>query len=394
MKVPALCIPFGFLLMSFCATAPSLSTDWKKMTVTGDFLTEGLSTGDIDGDGIPDLVAGAFWFRGPEFNEARPYRPGHAQPVDTYMEDSFLSWVDDLNGDRKNDILMVGRPGHETTIYLNPGATGEWTSHRILEETSTESPIYIDLDGDGKKELVCMQGGRFGYAKRDASDVTKPWTFIPISEKRTDSPFIHGLGVGDLNGDGRLDVIEKEGWFEQPAKITDPWSYHPYAFAKAGGAQMLVFDVDGDGDADIVTSLNGHGYGLAWFENRFNQDGKVDFIRHEILSEDGAQKGPGGLQVSELHAMEAGDLDGDGRVDFVTGKRYWAHNGNDPGASDPALTVIFLNKKDGDSVRWEPHVLDENFGVGCQIAVGDVTGDGKPDIAIGCKKGVVVFAPN
>jgi hypothetical protein len=394
MNIPAFCLYAGLAYASLCSTAPPVSTAWKKTLVTKDFLTEGLSVGDIDGDGKPDLVAGAFWFKGPEFKEAHQYRPGQAQPVDTYQEDSFLSWVDDLNGDGKNDILMVGRPGHETTIYLNPGPAGEWTAHRILEETSTESPIYVDLDGDGKKDLVCMQGGRFGYARRDATDVTKPWTFIPISEKRTNSPFVHGLGVGDLNGDGRLDVLEKEGWFEQPARISDPWPYHPYPFASAGGAQMLVFDVDGDGDNDVVTSLNGHGYGLVWHENRRNQDGKVEFIRHEILSEDGDKTTPEGVQVSELHAMEAGDVDGDGRIDFVTGKRYWAHNGGDPGASEPALTVVFLNKKDGDGVRWEGHVLDQDFGVGCQVIIADLNGDGKPEVAAGCKKGVSFFSPN
>jgi hypothetical protein len=392
MKTRYLILPASVLMVTVSLAQQPGGKAWKKRVITTDFLTEGLSAGDLDGDGVKDLVAGAFWFKGPDFKEAKAYRPGKALPPTVYQEDSFLSWVEDFNGDGKNDILMASRPGKEMTLYLNPGKTGDWTAHQVLAEAATESPVWTDLDGDGKKELVCMQGGKFGYAKPDWKDVTKPWTFVAISEKRTDSPYVHGLGVGDLNGDKRPDIVEKEGWFEQPAKKDAPWVWHKEAFAGPGGAQMLVFDVDGDGDNDLVTSINGHGYGLAWFESK-PADGKISFIRHEILPDDPAKKGEGGLQFSQLHALEMGDFDKDGRMDFVTGKRYFAHNGKDPGEmEDTVPAVIFYNRKDGAGVHWQANVLDEDSGVGCQALVVDLDGDGKLEYAVGNKKGVQIFS--
>jgi hypothetical protein len=153
---------------------------------------------------------------------------------------------------------------------------------------------------------------------------------------------------------------------------------------------MLVFDADGDGDQDLVTSLNAHGYGLAWFENRDGADGPA-FVRHEILPEDPAKTGADGLQFSQLHALAAADFDDDGRIDFVTGKRFFAHNGRDPGANDPALMVVFFNRKDDRGLRWQAEVIDRDSGVGCQLVAADVDGNGAPDVISGNKKGVHVI---
>lgn len=382
--------PASVLVVAMALAQVPGAAVWKKRVITRDFLTEGLAAGDLDGDGVKDLVAGAFWFKGPDFKEAKAFRAGKALPVKMYQEDSFLSWIDDLNGDGKNDILMASHPGRDLTLYLNPGKEGDWAAHRVMTEAATESPLWLDLDGDRKKDLVCMQGGKYGYATVDYTDVTKPWVFTAISDKVTDTPYIHGLGAGDLSGDGKPDIVTKDGWFEQPPTKGGAWVWHPEAFAGPGGAQMLVFDADSDGDNDMVTSLNGHGYGLAWFSVE-KKDGKVAFTRHEILPEDPAKTGADGLQFSQLHALEAGDFDGDGRMDFMTGKRYYAHNGNDPGAEDPALAVIFHNRKDGDGVRWEAEVIDRDSGVGCQVLAVDLDGDGRLEFAAGNKKGVHVI---
>ena len=390
MKCLALILPAGALVLALSlAKAPPLQ-GWRKQVLTREFLTEGLSAGDIDGDKVTDLVAGAFWFKGPDFKEGRLYRPGRPMPIGAYMEDSFLSWVDDLNGDGRNDILMAGHPGREVMLYLNPGGDGHWPGHKVMTEAATESPLWLDLDGDGRKELVCMQGGKFGYAEVDWEDVTRPWTFLAISDKRAQTPYIHGLGAGDLSGDGKADIVARDGWFEQPMVPGGEWIWHAEPFATRGGAQMLVFDADGDGDNDMITSLDGHGYGLFWYENH-RRDGKVGFKRHEILPEDPAKTGPGGLQFSQLHALEAGDFDGDGRMDFTTGKRFWAHNGRDPGARDPALAVVFFNRAKDGGVEWHPEVIDDDSGVGCQVLAVDLDGDGRLEFAAGSKKGVHII---
>jgi hypothetical protein len=387
MKTRSLILPAAVLCAVISAQSPPRAA-WKKTGVTPEFITEGLSAGDIDGDKVMDLVAGHLWFKGPDFKTVTRFKMGHAVPVTAYQEDSFLSWVDDLNGDGRNDILMASHPGKALTLFLNPGKTdGEWPAHVVMQQAATECPAWTDLDGDGKKELICMQNGCFGFAEVDWSDVTKPWTFKAISGERTKTPYIHGLGVGDLNGDGRKDIVEKDGWFAQPETPEGEWKWTAFKFAGPGGAQMLVFDADGDGDNDVITSLNGHGYGLFYYENHRSNDA-VTFKAHEILPEDAAKKGVGDLQFSQLHALDAGDFDGDGRMDFVTGKRYFAHNGNDPGAKDPALTCVFYNRKDGDGVKWEPEVIDGDSGVGCQVTAVDLNADGKLEVAVGSKKGV------
>jgi FG-GAP-like repeat len=384
-----LLLPTSLLGLAICASVPLMS--WKKQIITKDFISEGVAVSDLDGDGVRDLIAGHLWFKGPDFTTAIQYRPGKVHSIDGYIEDSFINWAEDLNGDKTNDLLMVGWPGKQISLYLNPGKIGEeWKAYQIITEAATESPIWIDLTGDQKKEIVCMQQGKFGYYSANWSDVTKPWTFTAISEKRSNSPYVHGLGAGDLNNDGKPDIIEKDGWFEQPATLPGTWTHHKFSQQCRGGSQMLVHDFDSDGDNDVVTSLDGHGYGLGWYENE-GKEKSFNFIYHEILPADAQKKGANDLQFSQLHSLAMADFDKDGRMDFVTGKRYWAHGNKDPGSLDPALTVIFYNRKEGDTIKWESSIIDQDGGVGCDVVATDLNNDAKVDVAVGSKKGVFVI---
>jgi hypothetical protein len=364
---------------------------WTKHVISKDFVTEGIAVHDMNGDKVPDIVAGHLIHHGPDFSKASAFRPGQIYPIGQYAKNSFITFSSDVNGDARQDIIMVGWPGKEITLYLNPGKQeGDWKSHVIISEAATESPIWLDLTGDGKEEIVCMKQGCFGYYMADWSDVTKPWTWNAISEKRTNTPYQHGLGAGDVNGDGKPDIIEKDGWFEQPATLPGTWKWHELSKKCKGGSQMLVHDFDQDGDNDIVTSLDGHGYGLGWYEN-MGKEKNSEMVYREILPEDPKKQGVNGLQFSQLHALALCDFDKDGRMDFVTGKRYWAHGDKDPGSLDPALTVIFYNRADGKSLQWHGEVIEQDGGVGCDVIATDINQDGKPDVAVGSKKGVFVL---
>jgi hypothetical protein len=220
------------------------------------------------------------------------------------------------------------------------------------------------------------------------------WTFLPCSAPEKWGQYQHGLGVGDLNADGRRDLLMNNGWWEQPVagaagQTPAAWKKHAVDFGK-GGAQMHALDVDGDGDADVVTSIEGHGYGLSWFEQVRNGDA-VTFVEHAILPRQADQM-LHGVQFSQPHAVAIVDIDGDGLQDIVTGKRFWAHGPKgdpDPGGT-PYLYWFKLHRKDG-SVSWTPHEIDVSSGVGTQLAVGDLNGDRRPDLVVGNKKGGFVF---
>jgi hypothetical protein len=187
-------------------------------------------------------------------------------------------------------------------------------------------------------------------------------------------------------------VLEKDGWWEQPASLAgDPvWKRHEADFGE-GGSQMHTYDLDGDGDADVVTSLVAHGYGLAWFE-QVRQGDRIDFVRHVIMDDDPSDN-PYGVKFSQLHAVELADMDGDGVLDIVTGKRYWAHGSTgDVDANAPPVLYWFRTVRDATGgVDFVPHLIDDDSGVGVQLVVGDVDGDERPDLVVGNKRMTAVL---
>jgi hypothetical protein len=143
---------------------------------------------------------------------------------------------------------------------------------------------------------------------------------------------------------------------------------------------MYAVDADGDGDGDVISS-SAHDYGLWWHEQARDSAGAARWILHTIDD-----------RVSVMHALAAADLDGDGTMDLVTGKRFLAHNGNDPGEYEPSVLLWYRGGKDsGGRAVFTPYLIDGDAGIGLQIVIRDVTGDGRPDIVTSSKKGVFVF---
>ena len=417
MRLKLLTLSVAGLLAPCLSAADFTLHSFKKQHLEPYYWSEGAMLGDLNRDGIPDAVYGPYWWEGPGFTKRHEiYAPTRTTTVkeadgsaktfsgfeggfgkkNAYSTDNFFAFIYDFDGDGWNDVLTYGLPHTPAYLYLNPaGREQHWVRHTVLDEVDNESPTFIDLTGDGKPEVVCVNGGNFGYATPDWKNPGAKWKFIPISSGGKWQRYTHGLGVGDMNGDGRLDVLFKDGWFEQPASLegNPEWKLHTFMFAP-GGAQMFAYDVNGDGLMDVITSLAAHGYGFAWHEQLKEKDanGTPQFKSHIFLNKE-PQENRYGVTFSEIHAVELVDVDGDGLKDIVTGKCFWAHGPTgSPESNAPAVLYWFklVRHQDG-SVDWVPHLIDDNSGVGRQIGLGDVNGDGRPDIIIGNKKGAFVF---
>lgn len=394
---------------------------FQKLTLTNEFVAEGCAIGDFNHDGIMDLTAGCYIWYGPDFQRRETYTPPSVNasgptktpynPAKGYS-DYFLSYAYDFNGDGWADILVFGLPGEAAHVFINPkGAGGDWEKRVIFDVADGESPDFKDVNGDGKPDLLVHSsdlnkpkeakgkgGGQLGFAEIDWKHPLEKARFRPITPKSKENDekyfrYTHGYGSGDINGDGRADILTKDGWFEQPADMKEDkdWTFHPVAFAPSGsrgGSFMLVYDVNGDGRNDVITAFDAHGYGLAWFEQ--NKDGS--FTEHKIMGET-AEENPYGVKFSQLHAMQLADVNGDGVLDLVTGKRRWAHGpaaDKEPEA-DPVLYWFEIKRDGKGSAEFIPHLIDNASGVGTQVTTGTLNKDGKVDVAVANKMGVFVF---
>lgn len=375
---------------------PSFTT----RVLSSDHYAEGAAIDDVDGDGRLDLIAGPNWYKAPDFELGgtlvqNPPKLG----MDQYSL-FFLTFSADLNGDGRTDVIGIADAGGgngsgtpNAHWYENPGPdklASAWPKHPLFTAlVSNESPVFQNVAGDAANELVFISDNKLGYA-RPGSSATAAWSFSVISGDTTfNGPYVHGLGVGDVDGDGLFDIVERTGYWRHTA--TTAWERHAFEFWSGnksgradnwGGAQMAVFDVDGDGDSDIVSALAAHQYGLAWFEQRPGET--PAFVAHDILP-----SSAGGDNVSQLHALVSVDIDGDGLLDIVTGKRFYAHPSSfkDPGTDDPAKLLWFKLKRDANGASFEQHVVHADSGAGCSFAARDVNGDGKVDIFTTNKRG-------
>ncbi len=387
-------------LLLLCLAASSTldaAVSFEKRVLIDRYFCDGINHGDFNRDGKRDLVAGPFWFEGPDFTQRHAIYPPVALPPAANPSNSMFSYVWDFDGDGWDDVLVLGRVHkHEAAWYRNPADSGKpWKRYFAFERIKGESPPFLDIDGDGTPELLTHNEKHWGRVAPDPADPTKPWRFHPLSETGEWPQFYHGTGVGDINGDGRLDLILTEGWYEQPAKdaAKAQWKKHEFQFSPdRGGAQMFAYDVDGDGDNDVITSLEAHKWGLAWWEQVESPNAALDFKMHKLMGDRSEEK-RFGVAFSQPHALDLADIDGDGLKDIVIGKRRWAHGPTGDVEPDAAPVVYWfqLVKTPDSPPTFVPRLIDDASGVGVQILATDVNADGRTDVLTASKLGTFLF---
>jgi len=385
-------------------SAPTIT--WKKTILDRKFRSEGVATADVNKDGKIDVMNGEYWYEAPDWTPHEMQPPmDHKDGLGNYSR-VFACWAEDLNGDGYADLIVIDFPGAPAYWMENPKgkATSEdgkpmhWKKHTIWHSACNETPIYTDVFGDKKRVLVmgyqpdgkntAGNEGRMAYFTPDPKDPNAKWAAHPLSDPaKPGAPgtgrFSHGLGVGDLNGDGRNDVLCTAGWWEQPEKPDGktPWEFHAAPLGQEC-ADMFVYDVDGDGRNDVL-STSAHKFGVWFHKNGLDQKTKQPVWSTTTLF---------GMLVSETHAAHFVDIDGDGQKDLVTGKRWWSHGRGEPGSSWNAPIYYFKATKNADKVTsFFPVMIDEDAGIGTQFEVADINGDGFPDVVVSNKKGVCVI---
>ena len=353
---------------------------------------EGITALDMNGDGRPDLLSGAYWYEnpGPQGGEwkRRQYR-------EAGIRGEFVSdcgeWTIDVNHDGYPDVVTAGWMTNGIFWWENPGPNGtEWKKHFITDSYDSEGGWMADINGDGQPDLIFAHYNHSGILWIDFSGKEPKVHHVGSREPGVPNDRSsslgwqdgHGTGVADIDGDGKADILTPYGWFRQIDADTDQWEWHPDWKLGDAGFPIIGYDVLNNGKTDIIYG-QGHSYGIYWLEQVVAQKGDGatrTWVKHTVDE-----------SFSQVHALKMVDIDGDGQLELLAGKRYRGHNGNDPGSYDPLVVYYYkIDRKTGEFTRY-PISVNGTAAAGTQFITMDLDGDGDLDIATAGKSGVHFF---
>jgi hypothetical protein len=328
---------------------------------------EGCAVADFNKDGHLDISAGDFWYPGPRFTEKIPLRK-----LEPFGKDYLTNCGEhayDVNGDGWIDVVSGAFMDTKISWYQNPGAAGLkgpglWQQHVLVDTKlgQNEWSEMRDFDGDGIPEYVVNSYGEnnpmmvYKFARGEKNEpICKPWTIHEGGPAMNG----HGIGFGDLNGDGHEDILYGNGWYERPKQgaASKSWIQHPDWRLPHASTPMI------------------------WWEERRddNKDGSTNW-RHHLIDD----------RFSQAHALVWEDIDQDGQPELITGRRVKAHSGNDPGDSDPGCLYYF--KWNAETKKFTKFtIVNDGPGIGLQIRLADLDGNGWKDIVVAGKSGTHVL---
>ncbi|HSB92717.1 MAG TPA: VCBS repeat-containing protein [Flavitalea sp.] len=363
--------------MQACAQ-PGASSTTKRIHFTEKKIAseayESAGIMDVNNDGVPDIVSGSFWYVGPEFRDRYFIKD---QPRFGEYYDDFSTISIDVNGDGRLDVITGGWFGKNLRWRENPGNNGQWTEHIFAQTGNVECTITADINKDGFPDIVPNTPGApldvFMLNRDNTGKGLGSFSSIRIAQKQG-----HGIGCGDVNGDGFVDIVLNNGWLESPKTFnTVDWKLHSAFDLGDASVPVIVADVNKDGLNDIIAG-KGHDFGLSWYEQAKKGN---NWIKHEIDQ-----------KHSQFHVLAYDDIDGDGTMELITGKRFRAHDSHDPGSYDDyGIYMYRWNGKsfDKETITFGP--FGKGKGTGLSISISDINGDGKKDIVVPGKDGLSVF---
>jgi len=340
---------------------------------------------DVNRDGKLDIISGGAWYEAPSWKR---HFVRNVQVIRGRFDD-YSNLPLDVNADGWLDLVSVNYRSQSIYWAEHPGKSlGEWKTHPIDQPGASETGRLVDIDGDGRLDLL-PNGVKFAAwyellpAPVDGDSAPRTGKSQP-AWVRHDLPAAlagHGIGTGDINGDGRLDVIGPRGWLEAPEdRRKERWHWHPeFDLGRGASIPILAWDVDSDGDCDLVWG-RGHGIGLYWLELRTAAEGKRTWRQHAIDT-----------SWSQPHALLRADLDGDGVPEAVAGKRYMGHDGKDRGEYDPL--VIYRYQFEPETHSWRRALVhwDRGVGFGLDPKAVDIDQDGDLDLLCPGRSGLYLL---
>ena len=333
---------------------------------------EGVTTLDMNGDGYPDILSGAYWYEnpGPNGGEWKRHQYREAGTVGEFVADCG-EWTIDVNHDGLPDVVTAAWQTNGIWWYENPGKLGAvWKKHFITDSYDTEGGVMADINGDGKPDLAFAHYNHSGIIWIDFAGPEPKVHHVGDTEMDG-----HGIGVADIDGDGLADILTPNGWLKQIDANKGNWEWHPDWKMDDAGFPIIGYDVNNDGKMDVIYG-QGHSYGLYWLEQIGDGDNR-HWVRRAIDE-----------SFSQVHALKLVDIDGDGEPELLAGKRYRGHNGNDPGSYDPLVIYYYkIDRKTGTFSRY-PVSVNGTAGAGTQFVVEDMDKDGDLDIVVAGKTGV------